>query len=91
MRVTTRKFQRCRAFGHQWKPTTVSVTRDPHTGEKVYVQNMACSSCKTSKSIRINKGGFIKSNTYHYADSYQVKGRLTTEEKAEIRRAVVDG
>lgn len=86
-----RNFKMCRAFGHQWRPTTVEVERDHKTQEKVYVQFMACGCCDTQKSVRMDPKGFIKGNRYEYPKGYQLKGRMTRAAKAGMRKDTISG
>lgn len=86
-----RQFKNCRAFGHQWRPTTVEKHRDDWGQVAEYIQNVKCVCCHTEKAIRINPRGEIAGRRYRYTDGYQLKGRLAADLKAEMRREIVDG
>lgn len=81
----------CRSFGHQWRPTIVEVIRDTRGEIDHYVQHVKCVSCETEKAVGIDRTGNINARRYRYADGYQVKGGLTSDDRAEMRRRAVDG
>lgn len=81
----------CRAFGHQWRPTTVDKAKDSRGRVIHYIQNLKCVCCDTHKSVNITPRGDIDSRSYQYPDGYQVKGRLSQDDKAAMRIGVLDG
>lgn len=83
--------RQCRAFGHQWRPTTVDRIKDTRGSTTYYVQNLRCVSCDTHKSVNINLHGEVDSRSYQYPEGYQVKGRLSQEEKASLRIGAIHG
>lgn len=81
----------CRAFGHQWRPTTVDKVKGTNGAITRYVQNLRCVSCETHKSVNISPRGEIYSRSYQYPEGYQVKGRLSQDEKASMRIGAIGG
>ena len=91
MRVYKRQFKSCRAFGHQWRATTVQKVYDLDERATWFIQNLRCTCCHTEKSVHISPRGEIDSRRYHYPEGYQLKGRLEHDAKAEMRKEIVDG
>lgn len=81
----------CRAFGHQWRPTTVDKIKDTDDNTTWFVQHVKCVCCETEKMIEINPYGEVAARRYRYAEGYQVKGSLAQDDKARMRRGLVDG
>ena len=91
MTAYAKNFTACRAFGHQWKPTRAVIKPAGPSGGKRYIQGVKCSCCETTKSIIMMPSGLVTSNIYDYPEGYALKGRMTRDRRAQMRRSTFDG
>ena len=76
------EFIDCRMFQHSWRPF------DVHLAGPVYVQEIQCRTCKTTKELHIDRstGEVVKRGAYKYPEGYRVDGgKLTEEERGSLR------
>ena len=78
----------CRAYGHAWMPSTVSL----HLG--AYVIRQRCSRrCGTEREGTMTAGGYMQGWRMTYRDGYLLthRGRVDAEGRARIRLATLRG
>lgn len=76
----------CRDIGHNWRQYAVRKARGG------YERSMFCRQCKTARHQFISSKGDVLTNSYSYAEGYQLRGvgRLAAEGKGIIRLTTIE-
>lgn len=85
--MSTVAYPACRSFGHVWKPLDVELVQ----AQRVYLVRLECVQCRTIRTRVLTHDGYPVTNRYEYALGYQVKGGITPETKAGLRRMTALG
>jgi hypothetical protein len=75
----------CRAFGHNWKPTTA--VRDASWG---ILLTLSCQTCKTRREDTIDRIGQVSARSYTHPDGYLLGGYDVRPGRADWRLKVVN-
>jgi hypothetical protein len=80
------EFIDCRDYGHKWRSLNASWSRR----DNCYTVELMCNSCGTRRTRYIGAHGELLSNSYGYAEGYQMpsgRGRMTGEDRNALRFA----
>lgn len=85
----SQEFLLCRAYGHAWRPTRVSVTTNTRNQPVEFRPHLMCDRCETFRVQILSPRGEIGGNRYSYPEGYAQKGKSRFD-RQDVRLEVLN-